>query len=57
MAYKIETKEKTRAFYVRVTESEYEKLQKVLKKMKVSQADFTRHALTKELNVAVSQLF
>lgn len=57
MAYTIQTQEKTKCFYVRVTESEYEKLQKVLKKLKVKQADFTRHALVKELNLAVSELF
>jgi len=57
MAYTVKAKEKTRAYYVRVTESEYEKLQKVIKKLKISQADFTRHALTKELNLAVSELF
>lgn len=57
MAYTVKTKEKTRAYYVRVTESEYEKMQKVLKKLKISQADFTRHALTKELNLAMSELF
>lgn len=57
MAYTVKTKEKTRAYYVRVTESEYEKMQKILKRLKISQADFTRHALIKELNLAMSELF
>jgi len=57
MAYKLKSQGKFHVITVRICDEDYKTVKKITNKLKVSQADFFRHAITEESQKAIKELF
>lgn len=57
MGYKLESDKKQYVTTIRLTEREYKTMKRIAMKLKVSHADFIRHAIRQEGERAVKELF